>query len=184
MRFGIILLGCCRINSCIYQLSGWDVSKAMGNPLSQQLPGIFVAFRETAITSQASWDSGCHAEKRHGTVHKQHSLSPPGETQAWDRILLPFTNLPEGTGTTGSIPGGAPKWGNRCSLLPCPPPLQNYLTYPESRVWEIMINSFCLLFSDITGNEITFVEIQICHKNKQRKIHVKQNSLHVLTFQM
>lgn len=80
-----------RVVSCVK--SYWK------SALGKQLPGIFVAFKETPITSQVSWDSGGVQEK-HGTG----SPSSPGHTGVCQGVLLPSTNLPEGKGTDGQFP--------------------------------------------------------------------------------
>lgn len=82
--------------------------------LGKQLPGIFVAFKKTTITSL-----GC-TQKRHGTGQERRSLSPPGHTRVCHGVLLPFTNLPKGKGAGRQRPWGSSQVREQMLSAPLP----------------------------------------------------------------
>lgn len=90
---------------------------------------------------------------------------------------------PKEKAMTCSIPWEFTSEGMDALCLPAHIPSKMIWHAQKDGRWWLMA-LFTLFQYAITGKEITFVEKQICRKNKQPKVQVKQNSLYILTFQM
>lgn len=152
--------------------------------LGKQLPGIFVAFKEPPSPARPA---GTQAVPRRG-------MAPARNDAAW--ALQDTHEFATESSSLLQTPRRKRHWSAASlgEFLSEGTDAFYFSTHlPSKMIWHAqkaeygrwwLMALFTLFGYVITGKEITFVEIRICHKNKQPKIQGKQNSLHVLTFQM